>query len=453
MDRAEELPTRARWPGFARWSPLWLAVGIAVSYLLHLVVYWVLLAIPRYGIMGGPPPEPGSWLEHPHLPGPHHFALLAVFAGLGLAGWRQQRTWPDRLNGWAMASAVGNLAAMWIGSVAAHQHAVEGGAWPPGDLSLGILLCLVLFGLAFLTGIAASVTLIRGTGGSRGWILAILGLFMPPSIGLFLCHAFVHPIFAERLPDADLELVVLAEVERAPHFDPDPRKDLPVLHVLADGSVIADGVVLLEGSSPEDTSGLERYLADRASRMYLEHLDPFEQTGPLIPYDPVLILPDATTDFANVARLARLCSREGIRIWKLQFGVHRAAWPRLGAYAVYLPKDIGVRTTPVEGGAAISDDLGIEVLVPGTKLDPERDVPWRGHGPFRFGPDRVVRYSWRDWSSTDPGELWDLEGRQDLEVTDVGPGVVWSDVARALSALTPRDGWSSVAFLGSFPDR
>ncbi len=94
--------------------------------------------------------------------------------------------------------------------------------------------------------------------------------------------------------------------------------------------------------------------------------------------------------------------------------------------------------------------LHIEVVVPGTKIDAEKDELWSGEGRFRYADDRVVRYSIGTFTTQDPAALAEVEGANEALLTDCAPGVVWGDVARALDALAPRN---EATIRGHFPAR
>ena len=453
--RAGDLLVRARRPGFARWSGTWFGIGIVVSLLAHLVIFLGLLAIPWDKIMGRADPGtevPPSWFGSPSVPGLETGIALVVYALFGVAAWWWARKRPDRVNGWAMSSAVCCFAALLILETLTHVIATSGGNLGPRDRGPNFLPCFLLMGLSILTGTWALVSSAWRRIGTRGWPMALSAVVASAWFGIHLWDALVFPVFP--VDEGGLELVTLPEVDRAaPHHD-DPWIVQPVLVLLADGSVVVRREVLVDESAPEDTTKLERYLANQARQMEKDHLDKENRKGPLFPDGSVLLLPDATTDFTHVTRIAQLCTKEGIQIWKLHLGVRRPEKPRLGYYFMGLPRIFDGCRLPVDPPTPDPYLLKIEVVEPGSKLAPEEDVPWRGEGPFRFGEDRVLRYSYRAWSSTDPAELAQVAGLSagELRRTDIGPGVVWGDVAKVLNALTAED-HEDVEFWGWFPDR
>jgi biopolymer transport protein ExbD len=119
-----------------------------------------------------------------------------------------------------------------------------------------------------------------------------------------------------------------------------------------------------------------------------------------------------------------------------------------------LPKGDGVNPTsaPVVDRAR----LVIEVERAGTRLAPESDAPWSGAGPFRYGPDRALRYT------CGPRAVRDLAGvRAWLEsmrahdpaielVIDARADTVHADVVAVLD-LAGLVGFQGVALAGARP--
>lgn len=64
-----------------------------------------------------------------------------------------------------------------------------------------------------------------------------------------------------------------------------------------------------------------------------------------------------------------------------------------GKLTAYLPKDVGVNTTPPTAPLE-KVDIVVKVLKEGSKLMPLRDDPYdpTAGGPYRFGPDRVLQF-------------------------------------------------------------
>jgi biopolymer transport protein ExbD len=122
-----------------------------------------------------------------------------------------------------------------------------------------------------------------------------------------------------------------------------------------------------------------------------------------------------------------------------------------GKLAAYLPKDVGVNTSPAEPKEKV--EIKLKVERDGSKMDPLRDEPWRGDGPFRYGSDRVVAYSVgpRTTRSLDDlgRRLRDLR-TQDPErpaTIDPYPGTVYDDVIRVLDVAIEA-GYTDITFVG-----
>ena len=122
-------------------------------------------------------------------------------------------------------------------------------------------------------------------------------------------------------------------------------------------------------------------------------------------------------------------------------GLLGAQLPRFGAAAVD-----AIPPEPVY--------VGLEVLNVGTRLELDSDRPWDGSGPFRFGPDRLIRWSVGPWSTTDRDALGErLRGLHRYEpdrtvLIDAFPGVVYAEAVDVLDAIRLA-GWSKISFVGS----
>jgi hypothetical protein len=68
-----------------------------------------------------------------------------------------------------------------------------------------------------------------------------------------------------------------------------------------------------------------------------------------------------------------------------------------------LPKDLGPQTTQAKPLDKV--DIVIQVVQEGSKLGPHGNAPWLGHGPFKYGPDRVVAYKIGAKEARDQAEL------------------------------------------------
>jgi biopolymer transport protein ExbD len=107
-----------------------------------------------------------------------------------------------------------------------------------------------------------------------------------------------------------------------------------------------------------------------------------------------------------------------------------------GKLSAYLPKDVGVNSSDAEPLEKV--DILIKMVRDGSKLNPLDDLPWKGQGPFRYGPDRVVRYKVGSKEITDLGELGErltklYEATPERAATiDSYPGVVYADLVAVL---------------------
>ena len=122
-----------------------------------------------------------------------------------------------------------------------------------------------------------------------------------------------------------------------------------------------------------------------------------------------------------------------------------------GKLAAYLPKDVGVNTSPAEPKEKV--EIKLKVEKEGTKMDPKEARIWSGEGPFRWGDDRVVKYSVGPKSSTKLDEIVvrikelyraDNEGSVSI---DPYPGTCYADVVKILDEVI-MIGYTDVSFVG-----
>jgi len=128
-----------------------------------------------------------------------------------------------------------------------------------------------------------------------------------------------------------------------------------------------------------------------------------------------------------------------------------------GRLSAYLPKGVGPESSAAESLERVT--LAIHVRAPGTKLEPRGDRPWRGQGPFRFGPDRSVVYR------VGPREVQGMEAlterlRQlharlpergltiDAGPSANGPSAIYSDLIEALDCALAA-GFEDIRFSGT----
>ena len=221
----------------------------------------------------------------------------------------------------------------------------------------------------------------------------------------------------------------------------------PTLVIDIAGNVTAGGELLVDAEAPDDSDRLERFLRGEAHRMHHSPIVPANGSGAPLPDDPILLLADAHTEFAHLARIMRLCDKPDINIWKIHLGVRGPHAPWLGVIQLFLPVDV---SDPLEEPDPAHDArLGLEVVRPGTRLAPDGAEPWSGEGRYRIGGDRVLRYTLAGFHTTDFAVLRERfpDEPRDWLFTDVGPGVLWEDVARVMEAL------GQDVYMGVFPPR
>lgn len=122
-----------------------------------------------------------------------------------------------------------------------------------------------------------------------------------------------------------------------------------------------------------------------------------------------------------------------------------------GKLAAYLPKDVGVNTSPAEPKEKV--EIKLKVEKEGAKFDPRKDEPWSGTGPFRYGPDRVVKYSIGPKATTKLDEaaqrlkeLFKADPTQPATI-DPYPGTVYADVVLILDEAI-KIGYRDISFVG-----
>jgi len=122
-----------------------------------------------------------------------------------------------------------------------------------------------------------------------------------------------------------------------------------------------------------------------------------------------------------------------------------------GKLAAYLPKDVGVNTSPATPKEKV--EIKLKVEKEGTKLDPRSDDPWIGQGAFRYGPDRVIKYSIGPKSTTKLDEaaqrlreLFKADPTQPATM-DPYPGTVYADVILILDEAL-KIGYRDISFVG-----
>ncbi len=122
-----------------------------------------------------------------------------------------------------------------------------------------------------------------------------------------------------------------------------------------------------------------------------------------------------------------------------------------GKLAAYLPKDVGVNTSPAEPKEKV--EIKLKVEKEGAKLHPRDDEPWSGTGPFRYGPDRIVKYSIGPKSTTRLEEaaqrlkeLYKADPTQPATI-DPYPGTVYADVVLILDEAI-KVGYTDISFVG-----
>ncbi len=135
-------------------------------------------------------------------------------------------------------------------------------------------------------------------------------------------------IIVNDLSQQDLEDLKLPVALEAGHDDPPPGR--PILNVMPDGTIIYKKHKLyfpgmdtggridpIRKGKPDYYWKLAEKLADLARYMKKEADPDFPKLGEL-PDEPILIRADRNTEFKYIARIMETCSRQDIRIWRVQ---------------------------------------------------------------------------------------------------------------------------------------
>lgn len=149
---------------------------------------------------------------------------------------------------------------------------------------------------------------------------------MTPMIDMvFLLIIFF--IIVNDLTKQELEDLKLPVAQTAGHDDPPPNR--PILNVLEDGTIIykkktwyTPGMDSMGRMDPFRKGRPDYYwkVADNMATQLVPFMDKeFDKQvqGELVD-DPILIRADRNTPFKYIQRIMEVCTREGIRIWKVQ---------------------------------------------------------------------------------------------------------------------------------------
>jgi biopolymer transport protein ExbD len=148
---------------------------------------------------------------------------------------------------------------------------------------------------------------------------------MTPMIDLtFLLIIFF--IIVNDMTQQELEDLKLPIAQKAGHDD--PPKGRPILNVMEDGSIIwkkkvlYDQYLLPQGIDPIRT-GRPDYYWKLEETMRLKFLPwmkiEYDEVLKMdLPDDPILIRADRNTPFKYIQRIMEVCSRENVKIWKVQ---------------------------------------------------------------------------------------------------------------------------------------
>ena len=122
-----------------------------------------------------------------------------------------------------------------------------------------------------------------------------------------------------------------------------------------------------------------------------------------------------------------------------------------GKLSAYLPKDVGVNQTQAEPKEKV--EIKLKVEREGSKLKPDGSGPWDGEGAYKYGPDRVIRFSVGPKSSLElkeivarVKELYKIDPKGSVTI-DPLPGTCYSDVVRVLDEVI-LIGYTDVSFVG-----
>ncbi|HET6202807.1 MAG TPA: biopolymer transporter ExbD [Planctomycetota bacterium] len=98
-----------------------------------------------------------------------------------------------------------------------------------------------------------------------------------------------------------------------------PPTSRPIVNVDSEGRTFIRGRLVYDPESPDprlrDTRGIEEPLALWARAMP-QRYDEFARRE--LPDHPLLLRADRNTPFRHIQRILELCSKEGIRIWKVE---------------------------------------------------------------------------------------------------------------------------------------
>ena len=123
-----------------------------------------------------------------------------------------------------------------------------------------------------------------------------------------------------------------------------------------------------------------------------------------------------------------------------------------GKLSAYLPKDVGVNDSPAVPKDKVEIQLKIERE--GSKLAPDGSgKPWSCEGAYKYGPDRVIRYSVGPKSSQKleeimvrVRELYRADKESPVSI-DPLPGTVYEDVIAVLDQVV-QVGFTDISFIG-----
>jgi len=144
-------------------------------------------------------------------------------------------------------------------------------------------------------------------------------------------------IIVNDLTQQELEDLKLPVAVQAGHDDPPPGR--PILNVMPDGTIIYKKAKLfwpgidsggridpIRKGRPDYYWKLSQQMAKWAQNMEKVTDEEHPELGAL-PDDPILIRADRNTEFKYIARIMEACTRDGIRIWKVQLA---ASEPEIG---------------------------------------------------------------------------------------------------------------------------
>jgi biopolymer transport protein ExbD len=123
-----------------------------------------------------------------------------------------------------------------------------------------------------------------------------------------------------------------------------------------------------------------------------------------------------------------------------------------GKLSAFLPKDVGVNTSPAVPKDKV--EIQLRVIKDGTKMDPEDPTKeWSKTGPFKYGPDREIKYTVGPKSSSDLKKVvpwlkdaYNLDKEAPVSI-DPYPGTVYEDVVAVVDEVIGI-GFLDVSFVG-----